>query len=148
MSDKRPLHFHSEHDVIVLLDKLRGGHATTGRWSLEQAAWHLSRPLVHCLREPATTVPTPEQARMQSMVDGLIAAGGMPDGLDTPPGTDPPADAPAESLDEFVKGLHDLAAYPHAHVDFLTFGPVEVAKFRDFIRIHSAHHLKRFTPTA
>ena len=147
MSDKNRLHFHSEHDAIVLLEKLKKGHTTVGRWTLEQASWHLSRPLLACLHEPATAEPTPEQAAAQEQIDGLIAAGGMPDGMDMPPGTEPPADPPAGSVDEFIAGLHDLAAYPHARVDFLMFGPVEIAKFRDFIRIHSAHHLKRFAPT-
>ena len=148
MSHKQDLHFHSEHDIILYVEKLRDGCTTGGKWTLEQTAWHLALPLKTCLHPPQRTEPNADEKKMQAYLDDLFAVGVMADGLDAPEGTEPPAQVGPEALDEFVAGLHEMSVYPHALAEFGPFGPVTIAQLRDFVRIHSAHHLKLFRPTS
>ena len=148
MSHKQDLHFHSEHDIILCLEKLRDGCTTGGKWTLEQTAWHLALPLKMCLHPPERTEPNADEQKMQAYLDDLFAVGVMADGLDAPEGTEPPAQVDPEAVDEFVAGLHEMSVYPHAHAEFGPFGPVTISQLRDFVRIHSAHHLKLFRPTS
>ena len=84
---------------------------------------------------------------MQQGLTGVLTAREMPAGLPTPPGTEPPAGTEDVAVDDFLSDLRTLAVADYSHVHFGPFGPVPLANFRDFILVHSAHHLKHLRPT-
>ena len=145
---RKNLHFADEQACIADVKSLRAGNEANGQWTFPQACWHVDKPIKFALRPPAETEPTPEQKKAQGFLDSVNASGWPDKQLPSPPTMVPPADAGPQAIDDFVKDLDQLAAYPSSHVDMGVFGPVEIGRCRRFILNHAAHHLSFFEPTS
>ena len=150
MSEPLSLPPMDEGMIIIEVERLRRGYTSAGRWTLEQTAWHCSRPLVMCLNFPATTTPTQKQSDMQTGSDEMIRSNSMPDGLPVASTTDPVQNAnPGPgAVDELIAGLRNLQAYDEPLTDFgPIFGPTPTSRFRGFVCMHTVHHLRFLIPS-
>jgi hypothetical protein len=152
--NKRELKYNSVKEVIDDVQRLKRGHKQNGNWTLPQATWHCGLAIANCLKPIADgTQSTPEQLEMQkSRLLPLISGGQIPSGLPTPPGTDPVKEAPQslddKEVDNFIHGLKALDSTQLKQIAFGRFGVVSMDQFREFVQIHTAHHMSHFTPAS
>lgn len=148
MAERRKLDYADTDSARRDIAALRAGERHVGSWTLPQACWHVSRPLVMCLRPPATTEPHARQQQMQERTRAMVKTGPMPDGLPVAPGTEPSANVGDEAIDEYVAALDALDNYRGDFVDFgPIFGPAPIDFFREFVLYHASHHFSFFSPT-
>lgn len=149
MSDRRPLRFKTEDDVLAELAQLKRGYVRRGNWTLAQVAWHVGLPLEkHMSPPPDGLERTAEQeVRKKGFVDHIIATGAPPPGArEAPPGFVPPDTAGDAEIDRYEANLRKLKAYPHARVLMGAIGPVTIEEFRACNLVHAAHHLSFLDP--
>ena len=144
---RRRITFKDESELIADLEGLRKGWESSGRWTLEQACWHLEFPISHSLHDAAGKEPTAFQKRVQTYLEQVVADGWPDSTKEAPKEMAPPADASPESIDRLIDSLRSMQGWKSPTVDAFLFGPVETKKFRRFVLIHAAHHLSFFEST-
>lgn len=142
------LKFADVNAMIVDIERLRRGHARTGRWTLPQIAWHLKlaypRPVQTLAAMPELTEA---QSTRQQRWDYYIANGHPPVGFEAPAEMTPPGGANDEDVDALLSLLRELDAI-EAPVVVTAAGAMPIARARGFILAHGAHHLSYLVPTA
>lgn len=146
MADKRTLNFASEDECIAEIATLKRGYVAKGNWTLSQVAFHIGFPISQPLNEPATTGVTPDQQKMQSFLENVVANGWPASKLDAAPAMVPPKSTTPLVIEEAIGNLKKLSAYNKPYVNAGPFGPVKTEKYRRFILVHAAHHLEFLKP--
>ena len=150
MSDKRTLNFETEAEAIAEIQRLRGGHRLTGRWTLPQICYHVAVPLKGELAPPVPMdlARTPEQEAMKAgFVDFILAERRMKPEWQAAGEWIPPATCGEADVDTFVSLLEKLRDYPHPRVVMGPIGPVSIEEFRGVNLAHAAHHLSHLIPS-
>jgi len=146
MPARRSLTFTNLDEVIEEVERLLGGHATVGQWSLGQICNHLAVAIRLTARPAAAEATgTAEQA---SLRERFFAAGTFPDGRSAPP---PIAPAPGlEAADEAAKlraAIERFASATGPYPAHPVLGPLTRDEWVRFHLMHAAHHLGFAVPT-
>jgi hypothetical protein len=145
---RRALRYADEAAAIADVERLQAGCTAVGHWTLAQACYHCAWPMNLPLTQ-ATSQQSDEQKPYRQFLDEVNAAGVWPDqSFPSPPKMDPPADAGASSIDDYVGGLRRIADCNWPVLENKAFGPTPLADYRRFTLIHAAHHFSFFHPTA
>jgi hypothetical protein len=145
----RVVRFKTPQELAADVDRLhRGGYEKHGNWNLPQICRHLTVAIEGALRPPASTTPTPEQAKMKAgLVDVILKTLAPPPGLEAPDFLVPPADCDERDIERFKQVLWRVFEYPHSHVDFgPAMGPVPTDEMRELTLLHASHHLAYLEP--
>jgi hypothetical protein len=142
----RDVQFPDEAACIADVRRLAAGCRSGGSWSLPQACFHLDYPIRRTLANPPGGEATPEQKKMHSFIDDVIA-NGWPTGTNSPKEMAPRADIDDTAVDSLIDALQKLRALRTPAVNAFVFGPIDTEKFRRFMLIHAGHHLSFFSPT-
>jgi hypothetical protein len=146
---RRLIRFANEDEVITDVERLREGYTKCGGWSLPQMAWHLNQAVLARMKPgPHPPETAEQQARKQLLQHVLMINGYLPDGITAPDPMQPPANAPASSIDDLIASLQQLKAYKGEIAPHRLFGHIPDAEARRLNLIHCAHHLSYLTPTA
>jgi hypothetical protein len=146
MPDRRELNFDSVDALIADVERLRRGYTRAGNWSLAQACWHLRAAMEFLMRPGPYPAATPEQEARRPMVEGVLATGRLPTGIQAPETVVPPADCTDADIDGFVERARLFNAHPGPYAPHRLFGQLAVDEMRRLQLIHAAHHLSYLVP--
>jgi hypothetical protein len=133
--------------LIADVRRLReAGYERCGKWSLEQACWHLNR-IMRSMMKPGHKYPnTPEQDATRPMLQQVMASGALPSGIEAPEMVRPPAEVPPSAVDEFLETNEALKTFAGEFATHRLFGNVSPEEIQKLHLIHSAHHFSHLVP--
>ncbi len=146
MEGRRSIAFDSLDRVMPEVDRLRAGHAASGRWTLGQILHHLASSIKLIVEgdHPLAGPIDPEMARrFEIRRRRFLSSGRFLDGVAIPlPSLVPPFDADAGAGSESLRSA--LARFRESDGPFPShpvFGPMSKDDWDAFHRLHCAHHL-------
>ena len=147
---RRTLRYDSMDDIMPDVERLLGGHATVGNWSLSQICRHLATVMRRVVDLPASTSHDPSSRADEATKARVFETGLLPEGIPTPAEL-----APSEVLGDRpeAEGLRDAIAYYKASASgplapHRVFGPLSKDQWDRLQCIHCAHHLSFASPTS
>ncbi len=147
-SERRPLKFDSEDDVVADVQRLRSGYVQGGSWSLPRMCAHLDKAVQFRMQPGPFAPDSPEQVTNKERIPDILAAGKLPAGIVAPGPMLPPDNCGDESIDAFLATIEKYKRFPGPTAPHRIFGHLPEPDARQLNLIHCAHHLSYLTPTA
>ena len=148
MSSTRELDFATEDDAIAEVERLRRGCSpVAGKWTLEQACWHLNAAVLYRMKQGPFPPNTSEQDSRAGALQQVLTSGKLPPGINAPDDMIPPAESDARAVDALITSLKQLRDYKGKIAPHRIFGHLSDADARRLNLIHCAHHLSKLAPT-
>lgn len=147
MSARRSLQLTDEDAAIAEIERLRSGYTKVGKWSLEQAAYHLDQSLQSRMQPGPHPANMPEQDARRDTLQQVLASGRLPDGILAPPSMEPSPECTSECVDSLIATLRKSKTFPGPFAPHRLFGSLSDADMRRINMIHIAHHLSYLVPT-
>ncbi|MDR3636740.1 MAG: DUF1569 domain-containing protein [Isosphaeraceae bacterium] len=143
MAKRRALEFAGLDQVMPDVDRLLGGHTTTGNWSLGQICNHLSESVRFSLEGFGVKAPWLLRMALGSTIKKqILKTGKMREGIKLPEKFLPKPDLDARAEAEALRAsLRLFAAHTGPVADHPMFGPMTHAEWGRLHCIHCAHHL-------
>jgi hypothetical protein len=146
LSERRSLNFTRFADVADEVTRLRRAYTKGGNWSLPQACHHLNVALSYAMRPGPYEANTPAQVALRPVLEGILASGEIPSGLEAPARAVPTADCNDDHIDAFLKTLAAADAFPGPFAPHARFGKLTDDEMRRAQLVHCAHHLGYLSP--